>query len=130
MAEKSLNDLGELQRAVIEIVWRLGRASVHDVRRQLARRKKLAYTTVLTVMQKLEKDGWLTHRAEGKSYIYLPTRTREQAGAKSIRKFIKHVFDGDAVLMFQHLIRQGDLDDQQLRQLRELIDEKQKEKQK
>ena len=57
MAKKSLDDLGELQRAVIEIVWDLGQASVHQVRRQLSRKKKLAYTTVLTAMQKLEKAG-------------------------------------------------------------------------
>ena len=130
MPEKSLNDLGELQRAVIEIIWRLGRATVHDVRRLLARRKKLAYTTVLSVLQKLEKDGWLTHKAEGKSYVYLPTKTREQAGAKSVKKLIKHVFDGDAVLMFQHLIREGNLDKKELRQLRLLIEQKQKENRK
>ena len=130
MEKKCLDDLGELQRAVIEIVWKLGRANVHEVREHLADRKKLAYTTVLTVLQKLEKCGWLTHKNQGKSYVYLPTATREQAGAKSLRKFIKHVFDGDAVLMFQHLIRETNLKDDELRTLRQMIDQKRKEKQK
>ncbi len=130
MPNESLGDLGKLQRAVLEIVWRLGRANVHEVRRQLARRKKLAYTTVLTALQKLEKAGWLTHRSEGRSYVYLPAKTREQAGAGSLRKFVKHVFDGDAVVMFQHLIRESDLNDQELRKLRQMIDNKRKEKQK
>src|SRR3972149_10221922 len=127
MKKKSLDDLGELQRAVIEIVWALGRANVHEVRRRLAGGKKLAYTTVLTSLQKLEKAGWLTHRSEGKSYAYLPTGTRDQAGARSLRKFIKHVFDGDAMLMFQHLIRQTNLKDEELREIREMIDSKRKE---
>ncbi|MHC4621814.1 MAG: BlaI/MecI/CopY family transcriptional regulator [Planctomycetota bacterium] len=104
MAHKLLDDLGNLQRAVIETVWELREASVHEVRQELGQKKKLAYTTVLTAMQKLEKAGWLTHRADGKSYVYLPTRTREEAGARSVRKFIERIFDGDAVLMFQHLI--------------------------
>jgi len=130
MKKKSLDDLGELQRAVIEIIWELGRANVHEVRECLADTKKLAYTTVLTALQKLEKAGWLTHRSEGKSYVYLPTGTREQAGARSLQKFIKHVFDGDAVLMFQHLIRETNLKDDELREIREMIDSKRKENRK
>ena len=127
MSRKSLDDLGQLQRAVMEAVWQLGEASVHQVRDRLCRKKELAYTTILTAMQKLEKAGWLKHRAEGKSYVYLPTRTREEAGVKSALKFIKRVFDGDAVLMFQHLIRQSNLSDRELQQLRQMIDQKRKE---
>jgi BlaI family penicillinase repressor len=130
MKKKSLGDLGELQRAVIEIIWELGRANVHQVRERLASSKTLAYTTVLTTLQKLEKAGWLTHKAEGRSYVYLPTGTRDQAGAGSLRKFIKHVFDGDAMLMFQHLIRETNLKDDELREIREMINSKRKENRK
>jgi BlaI family penicillinase repressor len=126
MSGKLLDDLGQLQRAVIEVVWNLGEASVHQVRKELASKKKLAYTTVLTAMQKLEKAGWLRHRTEGKVYIYSPTRTREQAGEKSVRKFVERMFDGDALLMFQHLMRQSKLSDKELQELRKMIDEKRK----
>lgn len=127
MAGKLLDDLGELQRAVIEVVWDLGEASVHQVRKELGRTKKLAYTTVLTAMQNLEKTGWLHHRNEGKVYIYKPTRTREEAGAHSARKFIERMFDGDALLMFQHLMNHSKLSDKELQELRKMIDEKRKE---
>ena len=130
MGKVSLDDLGQLQRAVLEIVWERREASVHDVRKQLGRDgKRLAYTTVLTVMQKLEKAGWLQHRAEGKSYIYTPKRSREEAGAGSVRQFLNRVFDGDALAMFQHLIRESDLSDAELGTLRKMIDEKRKERQ-
>ena len=124
--EKMLDDLGELQRAVIEQIWELGEASVHEVRKTLSRKKKLAYTTILTAMQKLEKAGWLEHRNEGKTYIYFPTRTREEAGAKSVRKFIERIFDGNSLLMFQHFMRQSKLSDKELVELRKMIDEKRK----
>ena len=127
MSKKSLETLGELQRAVLEIIWQLGQASVHRVLEHLNCRKKLAYTTVLTALQKLEKAGWLNHRAEGKSYIYYPTRTREEAGARSVQRFMKQVFDGDAVSLFQHLIQETDLSDAELNQLREMIERKRKE---
>ena len=102
MTRKSFDDLGELQRAVLETIWELGEANVHQVRKRPARRKQLAYTTVLSAMQKLEKAGWLTHRAEGKSYVYTPARSRAEAGAGSVRQFLKRVFAGAAVAMFQH----------------------------
>jgi len=130
MSRKLLDELGELQRAVIEIIWELGEASVHQVRQQLVRKKKLAYTTILTAMQKLEKAGWLRHRAKGKVYIYFPTRSREEAGSTSVLKFVERMFDGDAVLMFQHLMREGKLSDKELVELRKTIDKKRKEKKK
>ncbi|MBN1360178.1 MAG: BlaI/MecI/CopY family transcriptional regulator [Sedimentisphaerales bacterium] len=127
MSRTSLDSLGELQRAVMEVVWKRGEASVHDVRERLSRQKELAYTTILTTLQKLEKAGWLSHRSEGKSYIYVPTRSREQAGAGSVRRFLKQVFEGDAVAMFQHLIRESDLSEEDLGEVRKMIEEKRKE---
>ena len=127
MDGKLLDNLGELQRAVIDVVWELGEASVHQVRKKLALKKKLAYTTVLTTLQKLEKTGWLRHRNEGKTYIYIPTRSREEAGARSVRKFMERMFDGNALLMFQHLMRQNRLSEKELQELRKMIDEKRRE---
>jgi BlaI family penicillinase repressor len=128
MERKSLDDLGELQRAVLDTTWDLGEANVHQIRERLTKKKKLAYTTVLSAMQKLEKAGWLDHRAEGKTYIYFPTISREEAGAGSVRQFLKRVFEGDAVAMFQHLIRESNLSDDELGDLKRLIEEKEKKR--
>ena len=128
MERKSWDDLGDLQRVVLETVWELGAAGVHEVRQRLNRRKKkLAYTTVLSAMQKLEKAGWLEHRAAGRSYVYAATRTREEAGAGSVRRFLQRVFAGDAVALFQHLIRESNLSSAELAELKQAIDEKEKQ---
>ncbi len=128
MERKSWDDLGELQRTVLETLWELGEAGVHEVRDRLnrKRKKKLAYTTVLSALQKLEKASWLTHRAEGKSYVYIPTRTREEAGAGSVRCFLQRVFAGDAVALFQHLIRESHLNAEELAELRRAIEGKER----
>jgi BlaI family transcriptional regulator, penicillinase repressor len=127
MARKSLDDLGELQRTVQETIWELGEGTVHQLRERLARKKNLAYTTVLSAMQKLEKAGWLTHRVEGRTYIYMPTQTREQAGAGSVQGFLTRVFAGDAVVMFQHLIRESKLSAEELTELKRLIEQKEEQ---
>jgi predicted transcriptional regulator len=130
MSKQPLDRLGQLQRAVIETIWEFGEATVRQVWRRLSRDRELAYTTVLTAMQRLEQAGWLRHRLEGKKNVYTPTRTRQQAGIKSVQTFIKQMYEGSSYLMFQHLIDEGELSDDELKKLRKLIDSKRKEKQK
>jgi len=130
MSRQPLDQLGELQRAVMETVWHLGEASVRAVWNQLGRKKELAYTTVLTAMQRLEQAGWLRHHMEGKKNIYRATRTREQAGVNSVQRLIQRTYEGSAFLMFQHLVDEGELNDEELMKLRSLIDSKRKERQK
>jgi predicted transcriptional regulator len=123
-----MDRLGKLQRAVVEVVWELGEATVRQVWERLCPDKEVSYTTILAAMQRLERSGWLRHRAEGKSNVYLPTRTREQAGASSVRTFVQGMFGGSALLMFRHLVEEGELSDQELQELQRLIDKKRKER--
>ena len=124
MARRSIDELGALQKAVMETIWSLGEATVGQVRDRLDREPPPAYTTILSVMQKLEKAGWLTHRPEGRSYVYLPTRSRDEAGTSTLRTFIDRVFRGDTLLMFQHLLEDEELSDQDLSALKQMIDKK------
>jgi predicted transcriptional regulator len=130
MARGSIDRLGALQKAVMEAVWDLGGATVQQVRDRLGREPVPAYTTVLSVMQKLEKAGWLSHRAEGRSYVYVPVRSREEAGASSLRTFVERVFRGDRLRMFQHLLEDEDLSDEDLKALKTMIDRRRRGKDK
>ena len=130
MARGSIDKLGALQKAVMEAVWELGEATVQQVRDRLGREPLPAYTTVLSVMQKLEKAGWLSHRAEGRSYLYRPVRSREEAGASSLRTFVERVFRGDAMLLFQHLLEDEALSDEDLKTLKTMIDRRRRDKDK
>ena len=130
MSKKPLDHFGKLQRAIIEIVWEHGEASARDVWEQLRQKKEMVYTTILTSMQRLEKDGWLTHRVEGNKNIYRATKTRAQADAGSVRKFIRRMFNGNAALLFQQLVEEDEISDKELRELKRLIDKKEKERKK
>lgn len=128
MARKSIDDLGELQKAVMETVWGGGEVTVQQVRDRLGREPTPAYTTILSVMQKLEKAGWLTHRPEGRCYLYRATRSREEEGSTSLRTFTRRVFGGDPLLLFQHLIDDKELSDSDLTALKKMIDQRRKER--
>jgi len=130
MSKKPLDHFGKLQRAIIEIVWEHDEASAREVWEQLRQKKEMVYTTILTSMQRLEKDGWLTHRVEGNKNIYRATKTRAQADAGSVRKFIRRMFNGNAALLFQQLVEEDEINDKELRELKRLIDKKEKERKK
>ena len=127
MARKSLDDLGELQTAVMNVVWELGEATVVQVRDRLAADKELAYTTVLSVMQKLEKTGWLKHRSDGRSYVYSPRKSRSDAGRSALRQFSERMFGGDPLVLFEHLLDDERLTADELAELRKMIERRRKE---
>lgn len=125
---KSIDDLGELQKAIMEAVWNLGEASTRQVLDRLNQTRSLAYTSVLSIMQRLEKAGWLKHRLEGRTYLYQATQSREQETHRSLKTFIERVFQGNSRLVFQHLLEDEALSEEDLLALRRLIDQKRKEK--
>lgn len=127
MARKSIDDLGELQKAVMETVWELGEGTVREVLKRLGREPEPAYTTILSVMQKLEKAGWLTHRSAGRTHVYLPTSSREEAGSKTLRAFIDRAFRGDPLLLFQRLLDDEELSERDLSAIKRMIDQKRRE---
>ncbi len=127
MTKRSFDNLGELQAAAMNAVWDLGEATVGQVREKLASEKELAYTTVLSVMQKLEKAGWLQHRTDGRTYVYLPRRSRTDAGRNALRQFTERMFGGDPLVLFEHLVDDERLTDSELAQLRKILERRRKE---
>ncbi len=129
MARKSIQDLGQLQKTVMEILWDLGEATAQQVLEVLQRShaKKLAYTTVLSVLQKLEKNGWLKHRLEGRSYLYRAVQSRSDEGRRSLKSFMERVFGGDPLLLFQHLVQHRRFTRAELDELQQMIRKRRKE---
>jgi BlaI family transcriptional regulator, penicillinase repressor len=126
MSHRPFDRLGALQRAVMEIVWRAGEATVQQVRDRLPGKKRPAYTTVLSVMQKLERAGWLRHREAGRAYVYQPVRSRQEEGKRTLRNFVEQVFSGDRLLLFEHLL-DDELSLEELSALKKMIDQRRQE---
>ena len=128
MPERDIDQLGDLQAAVMDVLWERGEATVKDVLEALPGEPAPAYTTVLTILQKLTRSGWVTHRSAGRSYVYTPVCSRDEAGRSAIRRFVDNVFAGDRVLAFQQMISETPLDDEEVERLRAMIDERRRRK--
>jgi BlaI family penicillinase repressor len=102
MAKKQEN-LGELELEVMKILWERGRSSVLQVSEKLSKQKGYARTTILTIIQRLHKKGFLKRKKEDGVYRYEPTQKRQQVMGRLLSQFIDRVFDGSSTSLVQQL---------------------------
>jgi predicted transcriptional regulator len=83
-----------LELQCLKALWQLGEANVKDVRRVLTSNRKLAYTTVMTVLDRLERRGGVRRRKIGRSFVYTPMLSRESLRRLALKEFVDSFFDG------------------------------------
>ena len=105
---------------VMAVLWSRGSATVAEVRERLP--DDLAYTTVLSVLRTLEDKGHVSHRGEGKAHRYFPLVERRVAGRSALARLIDTVFNGSPELLLTQLVSDRDLSDDQIKNLRRLMD--------
>jgi predicted transcriptional regulator len=110
---------------VMNVLWKLESGTVSEVQKELT--DELAYTTVLTILRTLEKKGHVGHTTEGRAHRYKPMVEREEAQEGAIRRVTRKLFSGSPELVMAHLLNERGLTEEQLRRLRDLVDERLKE---
>ena len=126
MARKRLT-LAPVELLLMKAVWRLGRASVQEVRDEVARERDLAYTTVLTMLRTLEEKGFLTHEEEDRRYLYRPLVSQAEVSGHMLRDLLDRVFDGSRELLLTRLLELQEVNDDELKRLREMLADLDKE---
>lgn len=111
---------------VMNVLWERGSATVSEVLEDL--RDELAYTTVLTILRRLEKKGHVRHEADGKAHRYVSLVPREDAQDSAIQRITRKLFLDSPGLLMSRLLRKGELTGEQLHELRALVDERLKER--
>jgi BlaI family transcriptional regulator, penicillinase repressor len=113
---------------IMKIVWDKGEATVRDVYETLLEHRRIAYTTVMTMMGVLESKGHLKKRLEDRAYAYRPTRSKSVVLGSMVREFVDRVFNGATAPLLVHLAKDKRIDEEQLEELRQLLREKEEEK--
>ena len=104
---------------VMSVLWRLGSATVAEVRDALE--ETLAYTSVLSALQTLEEKGYVRHEAEGRAYRYFATVEAERAGGSALARIRDAIFHGSAERMFAQLVSDRGLGREELERMRALL---------
>jgi len=122
MARKSGNHRpSELELQVLGVLWEQGQATTRQVLELIPDGKPRAYTTVLSVMQVMEKKGFLTRQSEGVAHIWKPTRTRRQVMGPMMKTLVRNVFGGSASAALQQLLGDVSIDEQELAQILDVL---------
>ncbi len=105
----------------MKIVWVRERATVRDVYEALLERRKIAYTTVMTMMKILEDKKYLKKTQEDRAYLYRPTKPKHQVIRGMVREFVDRVFNGSAEPLLLHLIEEEHLGKKDLEEIANMI---------
>jgi predicted transcriptional regulator len=122
--------LGELEAAVMELLWRTPGQTVNEVEERLRHRREIAHTTVLTTLDRMHAKGYLTREKQGKAFVYAPHYTREEferGVAEEVLGALLGQFNEPALSAFVDLVGE---DSEALDHLEEMIREKRRAKQK
>jgi predicted transcriptional regulator len=114
----------ERELDILKVLWELGSGSVREVHERLQSRAELAFNTVQTLLRNMEEKGLVKHRADGRTFVYFPTHSRERVAAR----FLDKVFDGALDQFVLTILRAKDADASELRELEQFIARVRREK--
>jgi BlaI family transcriptional regulator, penicillinase repressor len=126
VTDDTFQDLGELEQAVMQLIWAGRPMTAELVREQLPRRLK--ESTVRTVLRRLEEKGYVTHTLDGRTYVFQATQARGRVAARAVRRIVDRFCSGSVEEVLVGMIDAKMFDRRQLGMLREKIEKAKKKR--
>ena len=115
--------LGKLELEVMKIIWEYRRATVRQIWEKLYPKKKLAYTTVATVVKNIEEKGFVTHEKQSRTYVYSPVVEQADVSRNLVRDLVDRLFDGSPAKMVTALVQSNDLNAEDLEHIKRSVNQ-------
>lgn len=115
---KRLHRLGDLQLAILRVLWARGEATAAEVQAALAAERGLALTTIATMLQRLSAQGVVTRRAAGRVHVYRARAGEADVRSSMVEDLVQRVFRGDSAALVTHLVAAGEVDPADIEGLR------------
>ena len=112
----------DLEMQILSVLWNRGASTAREVLEAMPDGKQRAYTSILSVMQVMEKKGLLKHTNRGIAHVYSPAVTRKKIIQPFIHKVVNEVFGGKPSVMMQTLLTETPVSEAELAQIQELLD--------
>ena len=119
--------LTEHELEIMQVIWRHPSVTVRDVYEELLQHRKIAYTSVMTMMGILERKGYLKKTTGDKAYLYRPTHPKSRVLRSLVNDFVGRVFNGSAKPLMVHLIENEKLSEEELEEIASLMRERRKQ---
>src|SRR6202171_3293315 len=118
---KPKTNLTAQELEIMKVIWKLGAPTVRQVYESMLEHRKVAYTTVMTMMNILESKGYLKKRQGDRAFVYAPSRPEKQVIRDMVREFVGRVFNGAAEPLLLHLVEDDQLSKEELDEIRRSI---------
>jgi predicted transcriptional regulator len=125
--QKGRRQLTPLELKIMRVLWDCGPLTVQGVQDHLSGRPKLAYTTVQTMLNVLNRKGYAKRALSGKAYAYEPVLSRDSASSNAIRDMVDRMFGGSVEALLMSLVKTKELDPNNLAKLKALIEKSERE---
>ena len=112
-------ELGELERSILLIVWRVGTATAEQVREELNR--PLKDSTIRTVLRRLEEKGYLAHSVENRTFLYRPAESRQRVAGRAVKRIVDWFCEGSVEALLVGMVDSKVLGRAELQRLAERI---------
>lgn len=122
MGKRKLQPMSPAETEVLSIIWRLKHATVQQIHEELSSGEKVVYKTVLTLVRRLEKKGYVKHKVNGKAHVYSTAVRQEDVVRRTVHDFLNRLFGGEAGPLVQFLAEDGLLGPEEAERLKEIID--------
>jgi len=113
------SELGELERGILTIVWRVGTATAEQVREELDR--GLKDSTIRTVLRRLEEKGYLAHTVENRTFLYRPAESRQRVAGRAVKRIVDWFCDGSVEALLVGMVDSKVLNRAELQRLADRI---------
>jgi predicted transcriptional regulator len=117
--------LGDLQVAILQVLWNLGEATVQRVTEALEGKRR-APTTIATMLTKMEKRGLVDHRVDGRQFVYRALLSEPEVTRTLVADLTERLFEGDVSALVSHLLKSEEIEREELVRLRALIVERER----
>jgi BlaI family transcriptional regulator, penicillinase repressor len=112
-------DLGELERSILLIVWRLGNVTAEQVREEMPR--PLKDSTIRTVLRRLEEKGYLAHSVENRTFLYRPAESRQRVAGRAVKRIVDWFCEGSVEALLVGMVDSKILGRDELQRLADRI---------
>jgi predicted transcriptional regulator len=109
--------LSELEHQLMEILWKRGPGTAEQIRESLAPRHELKDSTVRTILKRLQEKGYITHKIQGKAYVYSVVEKPRNVAVRAVRQIIDRFCDGSLEQLLVGLVENEVVDRAELEQL-------------
>jgi|SRR5664279_611921 predicted transcriptional regulator len=121
MPPKRSNTLTEAELRLMKILWRRGESTVNDLVAAMPDGEPLAYNSVLTTIRILEQKRYVSHRQEGRAFIYSPCVAEQEAGRSEVRNMLNRFFGNSREQLLLSLLGDEEISTEELQRLKEAI---------